>query len=468
MGIPLVALQSNSSKIAQIESPLDQQKRVLSLRQMLDEQRATQQGLDANQQKIQQQTVTFQQAQQKQQAIQDAIQQAGGVREALPKLMSIDPDTAFKYKKELDAWDEADTKGKISQLDLHQKKLERLGQIAGGITDENSMRAAMDSAKSEGLIDDGQYQTYSQMPYDPAVVKSFQDQALTVKDQLEKQKQDLTAKHQADQEKETTRHNLAMENPASLKEYDLAKSQGYKGTFQNWVDHAAELRKQATGVDTGDAGSIADAIISGDQPPLLTGLYRMAGPVRASLAKKGFDLSTATRDWTAIQRHLSTLNGAQQERLRQAVTFANDSLDVLDDLYKQWQAVGPNSGVKVFNRAALAAAKQMPGQTGAIAQALETQIADLTSELGTVYKGGNGSTDESLGLAAKNLSGDWNEDTFKKAMALVHTNLKIRKNSILSSQPVGVSQNSPYAPPMPGAQPAAPTGNRKPLEDIFK
>ncbi len=300
-------------------------------------------------------------------------------------------------------------------------------------------------------------------------MKSFQQQALTTKEQLDQQKQDLAAQKEKDQATESKRHNIAMENPVSVKEYDLAKSQGFKGTFQNWIDHAAELRKAASagaGVDTNDAGAIADAIISGDQPPLLTGLYRMAGPVRASLAKKGFDLSTATRDWTAIQRHLSTLNGAQQERLRQAISTASDSLDVLDDLYKQWQQVGPASGFKVFNRAALAAAKQVPGQTGAVAQALETQIADLTSELGTVYKGGNGSTDESLGLAAKNLSGDWNQETWDKAMKLAHTNVRIRKNSILNSAPVGVSANSPYTPPQQGgAAPAA--GNRKPLEDIF-
>ncbi len=461
LGIPLVALQSNAPQLGN----------VFALRQQMAEDKARQQSLQAGQQglaqgqqnlQIGQQNIAegnikldaYQAAQQRESAVQNAIQQAGGIKEALPEIMKIDPDTGFKYQKELDAWDKAGTDKKISTLDLHQKKLERMSQIAGGITDEPSMRMAADTMKNEGLIDDNQYSIYSQMPYDPQVVKSFQQQAMTTKEQLDQQKQDLASKKEIDQAAETKRHNIAMENPASIKEYDLAKSQGYKGTFSDWQQHAANLRKAASsasgGVDTNDAGAIADAIISGDQPPLLTGLYRMAGPVRASLAKKGFDLSTATRDWTAIQRHLSTLNGAQQERLRQAISTASDSLDVLDDLYKQWQQVGPASGFKVFNRAALAAAKQVPGQTGAVAQALETQIADLTSELGTVYKGGNGSTDESLGLAAKNLSGDWNQETWDKAMKLAHTNVRIRKNSILNSAPVGVSANSPYTPPAAG------------------
>ncbi len=477
MGIPLVALQSNAPQLGN----------VFALRQQMAEDKARQQGLQAGQlglaqgqQNLQigQQNIAegnikldaYQAAQQRESAVQNAIQQAGGIKEALPEIMKIDPDTGFKYQKELDAWDKADTDKKISTLDFHQKKLERMSQIAGGITDEPSMRAAADTMKNEGLIDDNQYSIYSQMPYDPQVVKSFQQQALTTKEQLDQQKQDLAVKKEKDQYAQTERHNIAMENPASIKEYDLAKSQGYKGTFSDWQQHAADLRKAASagaGINSSDPKDIAQAIFDGKQPPLLTGLYRNAAPVRAELARMGYDLSTATRDWTAIQRHLSTLNGAQQERLRQAISTASDSLNVLDDLYQQWQKVGPASGFKVFNRAALAAAKQLPGDTGAVAQALDTQIADLTSELGVVYKGGNGSTDESLQLAMKNLSGDWNKAQWDKAMELAHTNIRIRKGSILNSQPVGVSPDSPYLPPTSGgAAPAA--GNRKPLEDIFK
>jgi hypothetical protein len=199
-------------------------------------------------------------------------------------------------------------------------------------------------------------------------------------------------------------------------------------------------------VDASDAKAIADAIAHGDQPPTTTGLYRNAAKVRAELAKQGFNLAQAESDWHATQKHLATLNGAQQERLRQAVSFTSDSLGIIEGLYDQWQKTGKTSQWKIFNKASLATAKQLPGEPGNIAHRLEAQINDLTSELGTVYKGGNSSTDESLKLAAKNLEADWNEKTFKDSIGQIRKNLEIRMNSIRHSQPAGVSANSPYIP----------------------
>lgn len=195
-----------------------------------------------------------------------------------------------------------------------------------------------------------------------------------------------------------------------------------------------------------NAKEIAQGIIAGDQPPTLTGLRENTAEVRAELHRRGFNLARATQDWHATEKHLATLNGAQQERLRQAVSFTSDSLGIIEDLYNQWQKVGKTSGWKAFNRASLETAKQLPGDAGNIAHRLEAQINDLTAELGTVYKGGNSSTDESLKLAAQNLKADWNEKTFKDALGQVRQNLEIRQNSIRHSQPAGVSGNSPYTP----------------------
>lgn len=215
------------------------------------------------------------------------------------------------------------------------------------------------------------------------------------------------------------------------------------------------------GIGNDDPKLIAQAIIEGNQPPELKGLYRMQVPVRAELERKGFNLTVATRDWAAIQKHLSTLNGAQQERLRQAVTFTYDSLDQVERLYGDWKKAAGVSGVKLFNRAALAASKQLPGKAGAVAHDLEAAIADLASELGTVYKGGNSSTDETLKLAATNLHSEWNDETFNRNLKRLRESLQYRKNSILSSAPVGVSPNSPYTPPgMSGAQ----SGGSQPVE----
>lgn len=209
-----------------------------------------------------------------------------------------------------------------------------------------------------------------------------------------------------------------------------------------------------------DAKDIADAIENGDQPPTLTGLYRNAGPVRAELARRGFNLQAAETDWKAVQRHVSTLNGTQQERLRQSITSAGDMLDKIDGLYSEWAQIAPTTGYKILNRAALTAMKNLPGRPGAVANALDAQIADLTADLGNVYMGGNSPTDQSLKLAGQNLKTEWNQQTFTEALKQARLNLTIRKNSILHSQPAGVSQGSPYLPA--NQQSAGGAGNTQP------
>lgn len=202
----------------------------------------------------------------------------------------------------------------------------------------------------------------------------------------------------------------------------------------------------APGSSADDPKQIADAIIRGEQPPDLKGLYRTNAPVRAELARRGFNLARADEDWHATQKYLATLNGAQQVRLRQAVGFTRDSLDQLESIYNEWQKVGVTNGWKTFNKASIATSKQLPGEAGDLAHRLEARIADLNSELGTVYKGGNSSTDESLKLASKNLSGDWNEKTFRDALKDIRQSLQIRENSIRNTQVQGASDNSPYKP----------------------
>ncbi len=197
-----------------------------------------------------------------------------------------------------------------------------------------------------------------------------------------------------------------------------------------------------------DAESIADAIISGDQPPVTTGLYRLAGPVRASLAKKGYDLTTANLDFQATQKHIATLNGAQQTRLRQAVATASDSLGVIEDLAKQWDA----GKFPILNRGQLLLAKNgaLGPKAQQIATNLEAQITDVTSELGNVYMGGNSPTDHALQLAGKNLSADWNKDQLLSAIQLARKNLQIRSNSMTSVGAAGLSTppaQTPTAPP---------------------
>jgi hypothetical protein len=392
-------------------------------------------------------------------AYKQAIANAGGdIRKALPDIMKVAPNRGVVLQKQLTEWDNADINKKKAILDLHEKQAGRLGQIAGSVTDQPSYEAAIQQATQEQLIEPQAAQQLLATPYNPQTVKAFQQQALTAQQQLQQAQKSID-------EQETARHNRATENKKSAtqeefsdfyKDYIAANNlpDSPKASLQARQAFYAQKRPVNNLMTQSDAKDIADAIENGDQPPTLQGLYRNAGPVRAELARRGIPLAQMESDWKATQKHIATLNGAQQERLRQAISFTSDSLNIIDGLYDEWKKVGATSGVKLFNRAALAAAKQLPGEAGSAATRLEAQINDLTSELGTVYKGGNSSTDESLKLAAGNLSGDWNETTFKAALKQIRTNLKIRQNSINNSQVAGASANNMYAQPSP-QQPAA-------------
>lgn len=202
--------------------------------------------------------------------------------------------------------------------------------------------------------------------------------------------------------------------------------------------------KAPTGMSADDISAIADAIESGKQQPSLQGLYKNTAAIRAELARRGYDLSHATQDWQATTRMLASMNGAQQLRVRQATQFTNDSLDIVEDLGRQWAA----GGFPAMNKVQLIAAKQ--GLLGPDAQSLATrldaQINDMVSELATVYKGGNSSTDQSLRLAAENLKANFSEKTLQDSIQQLRKNLQIRMNSLNNATVAGVSPNQQYTP----------------------
>lgn len=234
-----------------------------------------------------------------------------------------------------------------------------------------------------------------------------------------------------------------------------------------------------------DVKQITAAIINGDQPPDLKGLYGKSAAVRGEMERQGFDFTKANQDYTATTTLLHTMNGAQQTRLRQAVGQVEESLPMVRSLANEWQA----GGFPLMNQAQLTLATQgaMGPKAQSIAVRLTAQISDLTSELGTVYKGGNSSTDESLKLAATQLNANWSNKTLLDAVDLVDKNIKYRKNSLrLSTAGIDNSQYNPmkssdnpippgtvappFAPSVPIQQgaPQAPAQDAPPVPDAKK
>lgn len=222
-----------------------------------------------------------------------------------------------------------------------------------------------------------------------------------------------------------------------------------------------------------DPKAIADGIEQGDVAPDPNGLNRYVAPaVVTELHKRGFNLAKAESDWKATQKYLSTLNGAAQIRLRQAVQFTADSLPKLEELNAQWKG----GAFPPLNRARLLAAKNgaMGPEAQGVATQLLSQIAELQSELAVVYRGGNAPTDGYLEQAHDVLEGDWSEPQLQKAIDLVKANIGYRLNSIKTSGVIGSADN-PYAGQvgqpagLPGSPSAVPQGGGSdPYADYLK
>lgn len=246
-----------------------------------------------------------------------------------------------------------------------------------------------------------------------------------------------------------------------MQEAGQTKRTGMTNATQIEVAKLNSARVTAGGVNPDDAKAIAGEIVAGRQPPVVHA--RIEGPVRAALARDGYDLTHATQDWTSTQKYLSTLNGPGQVRLRQAVDFAYESIPLVNDLAKQWEG----GGFPLLNSARLFGAKQgaLGPQAQQLAVKLDQQIIEMQSELAVVYRGGNSPTDEAMKQAAHVLQSNWSLPTLQSALGLLQQNLLIRRNSIVSAGAATNAGNT-YAPNVSIAAPSAapaPSGHSNPL-----
>lgn len=207
-----------------------------------------------------------------------------------------------------------------------------------------------------------------------------------------------------------------------------------------------------------DVKDAVAAMKEGTAPPLLPG--RATKEYLATIAearRQGFDIERAATDWNATQKHIATLNGAQQKRLMQNINALPEMLDKVDALASQWKG----GRFPVLNKANLIAAKNgaYGSEVASVANQLDAQIADVTADLGNVYMGGNSPTDHSLDLASKSLQSNWDEKVLHDMVQMAKANVTIRRNSILNTGVAGASPNNPYAPP---AGPK-PTGRYNPV-----
>lgn len=229
--------------------------------------------------------------------------------------------------------------------------------------------------------------------------------------------------------------------------------------YQLMPPGAEKAASDATAVD-----DIVEGIKDGSQPPTTQGLYHNAAGVRAKLAKDGFDLAKAQQEWTATQKFLASANNSQQLRLHQAINQVDETLPLVEELGKAWNA----GKYRDLNILQLDMAKRglLDPEAQSVAVRLDAAIGDVTAEAANIFMGGNSPTDKAIDLAMTQLDKATSVQTLMDSVAQLKKLIQYRKNSLNQAGPVGTPDNR-YAPqqqqPAPAASPLPPPAASQPI-----
>lgn len=111
----------------------------------------------------------------------DAFDQQGGINPALlPEVARIAPGHTMEFSKAIQGQRKAQSDAITAQLTQAKSQLDMIGQLLGGVTDENSYQSARMRAQQMGIPIDG-------VPdrYDPAWVNQTRQQTISAQQQLE-------------------------------------------------------------------------------------------------------------------------------------------------------------------------------------------------------------------------------------------------------------------------------------------
>jgi hypothetical protein len=198
-----------------------------------------------------------------------------------------------------------------------------------------------------------------------------------------------------------------------------------------------------------DAQSIADAIESGLQPPITTGLYKMSAPVRAELSRRGFDLAKAQQQWNASQAFIKTLNSSQMVRFNGLATSVVNTIDEVKQLADQMKL----SGIPILNKVKLEALIQTQGNTpsGQLAARYLAAVNTLKEEFANLANGGYAPTEAAWSLANSQINSNYGVDQLTSSLNEVQRLINFRVTAINSqtpnlgglSSPSGTGNNDP-------------------------
>lgn len=189
------------------------------------------------------------------------------------------------------------------------------------------------------------------------------------------------------------------------------------------------------GADPGQVAKIAQGIRNGNQPPTLSGLYGMSGPVRAALEESGFDLNKAQLEYKSAEKQVASLNGPQMVRFVGLAKSVSSTIDEVRELSKELQ----NSGVPLLNAAKLATYMQTMGNTpqGQLAARYIGAVNTLKEEFANLANGGYAPTEAAWKLANDQINGNYGVKQLGASLDEVQRLIHYRVNAIPGLNTIG-------------------------------
>jgi hypothetical protein len=193
-----------------------------------------------------------------------------------------------------------------------------------------------------------------------------------------------------------------------------------------------------------EAQDIVDAMKRGDQPPTMTGLYRLAPEVRALAAKQGVDLAKMQQEWSRAQKQILSLNGPQMIRYQ---GLAHSVVNTIDEVKRLSQEM-ENSGIPLLNHAKMVAYAQTQGNSpnGQLVAKYMAGINTLKEEFANLAQGGYAPTESAWGLANQQINGDYGVKQLDASLGEVQRLIRYRLEGIPGISTLGTDAPNRYVP----------------------
>jgi hypothetical protein len=238
-----------------------------------------------------------------------------------------------------------------------------------------------------------------------------------------------------------------MVDPNTGQPWTNEQKQRAKGILQWYAQHGfgtgGSARLQQAAIMQQRAPTIADAIMSGKQPPTLTGMQRgEADAVRSELASRGFDLAKADLEYKAAVKQIQSLNGPQMTRYAGLATSVVNSIDRLKETSRQMDL----GGLAGFNKLELETLVSTQGNTpeGKLAARYMADVNTVKEEFANLANGGYAPTEPAWKLADQQINGNYGVGALGSSLDEVQMLINFRLNAIPGFRTMGPGSANRY------------------------